>query len=125
MLRNTLMMSNTRDHYIVAKGIFLSILAVSSTIPFFLMVSEAAPGLAQPIVVETIDVGGQPLAIAYETPNERMYVGILGPIGSVSVIDTTLNEVVGDPIAADVGVPVGMAYNPDNRMMYVIVGKHY
>jgi hypothetical protein len=41
----------SKDPTKIAKGLFLSVLVVSSPIPFFLMVPEATPTLAQPEVI--------------------------------------------------------------------------
>jgi hypothetical protein len=46
---------------------------VNSTIPFFLMVPEATPALAQPTVIDTITGLTDARDVAYDPVHKRMY----------------------------------------------------
>ena len=71
---------------------------------------------AQTVVPISIGIVN-PLNIAYDPENKRMYVVGAGN-NTVSVIDTTTNTVVGSPITVG-NSPFGIAYDPVNQRMYV------
>jgi len=64
-----------------------------------------------------IQVGGFPEDMAYDPVNKRMYL-TNNADDTVSVIDTTTNNVVGNPIKVG-DVPAGITYDPENKRMYV------
>jgi len=68
-------------------------------------------------VVKTVTVGSEPTAIAIAPNGARAYVANSGS-GSVSVIDTATNTVVGLPIVVGEG-PSGIAITPDGSRAYV------
>ncbi len=74
---------------------------------------QAGPASADPVVTDTIGVGGVPLGVAVSPDGSRAYVTNFGG-NSVSVINTTSNPpaVVGTPIGVGNG-PRGVAVSPD------------
>jgi DNA-binding beta-propeller fold protein YncE len=103
MFRNNLF-SNERseDHTTIAKGLFLSVLVVSSALPIFAMTSAAAPVKAIPNVISTIPGFSEPTGIAYDPVNKKMYVTNFGVgANTVTILYTNTNTVSGPP------VPVG------------------
>jgi YVTN family beta-propeller protein len=70
-------------------------------------------------VVTTVSVGSSPYAVAVTPDGAFAYVTLLGPPGSVVVIDTASNTVVGTPIAVGGNSPQGIAIRPDGAFAYV------
>ena len=115
--KNFIGIYGSKDHTKIAKGLFLSVLVVSSTIPFFLMVPEATPALAQPEVVATIPGLIAAQASAYDPVHERMYV-----VGgdNVYIIDVNTNMQTSDsPINIPGSHMVGIAYDSYDERMYI------
>ncbi|MER5223901.1 serine/threonine-protein kinase [Streptomyces flaveus] len=76
-----------------------------------------------PTSVSSIRVGDGPVGVAVSPDGRRAYVTNNGPgpglgPGSVSVIDTTTNHTLGNPIPVGDG-PHGVAVSPDGRRVYV------
>ncbi|WP_415311070.1 PKD domain-containing protein [Candidatus Nitrosocosmicus sp. FF01] len=67
-------------------------------------------------VIDTINVGERPYAIAYNPDNKNIYVANIDD-NSVSVIRSSDNEVIDTINVGD--DPTGIAYNPDNKNIYV------
>ena len=86
--------------FIVA-GIFTTLF------PYFIIGAEAQP---------PIRVGDGPNGIAYDPGNKMMYVTNRND-STVSIIDTTVNTVIGSIRVG--GVPFDIAYDPVYKMMYV------
>lgn len=85
--------------------------------PFFLMVPEATPALAQPEVIATIPGLIAATASAYDPVHERMYV-----VGgnNVYIIDVNTNMQTPDsPIFIDGSHMVGIAYDSYDERMYI------
>lgn len=72
-------LSSNRDHARITKGLFLTVLVASTTIPLFLMVPEVTPALAQPIITETI-TGLR--ATAHKTYEPEQIESMISVIGS-------------------------------------------
>jgi YVTN family beta-propeller protein len=69
------------------------------------------------VTVDTITgLGSTPIGIAHDPDNSRMYVTNQDD-GTVSVIDTTTNTVIGTLTVGS--TPIGIAHDPDNDRMYV------
>ena len=69
--------------------------------------------------INPITVGDGPTDITYDPIHERMYVTDFTG-GTVSVIDTETNTLVGSPIPIGAGtLPVYVAFDPINHAMYV------
>lgn len=73
-------------------------------------------------VITTIPVEYDPLDIAYDPINHRMYVTNTdsphNPSGSVSIIDTTTNRVIADRVTGSSNA-TGIAYDPIYHRMYM------
>ena len=70
------------------------------------------------VTVDTITgLGDAPYSIAYDLINKRMYVTNIND-GTVSVIDTTTNTVIGKSIMVG-NFPYDIAYDQVNERMYV------
>jgi YVTN family beta-propeller protein len=70
-------------------------------------------------VTKTIAGFNQPWGVAVSPDGNSVYVTNLGENGTVSVIDTTTNTVVGDPITVGTGGPQGVAVTPDGKSVYI------
>lgn len=68
-------------------------------------------------VVATFGVGSDPLSLAVSPNGKRLYVANANS-GTVSVINTANNKVIGSPIAVG-GRPHGIAVSPDGTRVYV------
>ncbi len=68
-------------------------------------------------MIATIPVGTKPYCIAYNPFNNYIYVNNIYS-NTVSVIDSSTNTVIGNPIAVG-NEPIGIAYNSANHNMYV------
>jgi len=109
-----------QDHGAIAKGVFLSLLVISSTIPFFLMVPEATPVVAEPSVTDTITGLPDARDIAYDPVHGRMYVtGVISQ--NVYIIDVNTNTETSDsPINIPSSVALHrIAYDPEHERMYI------
>lgn len=115
----TTAVKTSQGHILTVKGLVLSILVVSSAIPFFLMVPEASPALAQPSVIETITGLTNARDVAYDPVHERMYV-TGGPSENVYIIDVNTNiETSDSPITIPDTTLNRIAYDPEHGRMYV------
>lgn len=97
-----------------------SLLVVSSTIPFFLIVSEATS--AEPSVISTITGLTSARDVAYDPVHERMYVAG-GLSSNVYVIDVNTNTQLSPP-SSPINIPgsgllTRIAYDPGHERMYV------
>ena len=69
-------------------------------------------------VISTIPVGNNPVGVAYDSGDGRVYVTNYDSPGTVSVIDTKTNTV--EPTTIGVKTfPYGVAYDPDDGRVYV------
>jgi YVTN family beta-propeller protein len=71
-------------------------------------------------VLTTVPVGTSPEGVAVTPDGSKVYVanfGVSGP-GSVSVINTATNTLIGGPITVGIG-PEGVAVTPDGKSVYV------
>ena len=88
-------------------------LLVTITVVFgVLMTVWSLAFAAGPIVV-----GNNPVAIAFDSIHNRMYVTNIAN-NTVSVIDTNTNTVVAPPIAVE-STPIGIAFDSTHNRMYV------
>ena len=74
-----------------------------------------------PLIIDPITVGDNPAFLAYDPINQDIYVvnqQFALPNGTVSVIDTNTNTVIGSPITVG-NQPIDIAYDPINHRMYV------
>ena len=94
---------------------FLRIFTIGVAL-FFAGLSQNLHSVWADVVVETIPVGQDPFALAFNPENENMYVADFNS-GNVSVIDTSSNTVE-ETIPVGQG-PVAIAFNPENENMYV------
>ena len=76
-----------------------------------LLIVQAGPSVADPVVVGTVAVGESPQGVAVTPDGTRAYVTNLSS-DTVSVIDTATNSVIGSPIAVG-WEPKGIAITPD------------
>ncbi len=72
-------------------------------------------------VIATIPVGNDPSGIAYDPASKEMYVSNFAS-NTVSVINTSSNLIVGNPIPVGKN-PEGIAYDPDNMGIYVTISS--
>jgi YVTN family beta-propeller protein len=70
-------------------------------------------------VVDTINVGTDPLGAAFNPNNKDMYVTNGGPAFTVSVIDTSTNMVVDTIDLGNGNEPYDIAFDPNHGYMYV------
>ena len=87
MIRNNLLcIRRNQDPAMIAKGLFLSLLTVSSTISFFFMVPEATPALTEPSVTDTITGLSDARDVAYDPAHGKMYVtGVISLSANVMI----------------------------------------
>ncbi|MCX2930783.1 beta-propeller fold lactonase family protein [Mycobacterium sp. CVI_P3] len=85
--------------------------------------SVSVINLATNKVIDTIAVGDAPTAIAINPTTGLAYITNTGSLatdgdGTVTVLDTATNTVVGDPIAVG-EFPIGLAFSADSKLLFV------
>ncbi len=93
-----------------------SFLIILSFVVFFSAFYSLERAWADPVVA-TIPVGNFPQSLAYDSDNKEMYVTNFED-KTVSAIDTSKNQVVGNPIPVG-NQPFGIAYDSDTKEMYM------
>jgi YVTN family beta-propeller protein len=69
-------------------------------------------------VIGSVQAGSRPGQMAVSPDNKRLYVNNRAFEGTVSVVDTSTNNVLGDPIVVG-AAPSGVAVSPDGTRVYV------
>jgi YVTN family beta-propeller protein len=95
----------------------MSLTASNSLLTTALAAPSADAVTASPTVLATIPVGVNPSGVAVSPDGSRLYVANQSD-GTVSVIDTATNTVVGEPIPVVVA-PYAVAVSPDGSRVYV------
>lgn len=92
-------------------------LALAVAVTLVMAVTPVGQVRADPVVLGGIGMQALPVDVAVSPDGTRAYVSNSGS-GSVSVIDTTTNTTVGDPIPVGSG-PRGLSLSPDGTRAYV------